>query len=82
MIPHVPKLQCPILSDIMNELQKKFLDDGYYVGAIVEIFSIHSQSIENQKLYNISKNQALKSIRRGDMGFPPFFDFKKVLFLP
>ena len=31
-----------------------------------------NQSIENLKLYNISENQPLKLIKRGDMGFPPF----------
>ena len=39
------------------------------------------QSIENQKLYNISKNQLLKFIQKGDMRFPPIFYLKKVLFL-
>ena len=40
------------------------------------------QSIENLKLYDISKNQPPRSIRVGDMGFPPPFDLKKVMFLP
>ena len=39
------------------------------------------QLIENQKLYNIFKNQFSKSITRSDMGFFPLFELKKVLFL-
>ena len=41
-----------------------------------------SELIENLKLYNISKNQLPKSIRKEDMGFLLIFDIKKVLFLP
>ena len=47
-----------------------------------KICPFFSLLIENQKLYNISKNQAPKSIRKGDMKFPLLFDLKKVLFLP
>ena len=36
-----------------------------------------NQSIQNQKLYNISKNKPPKSIRRGDMGFPLSLTSKK-----
>ena len=31
-----------------------------------------NQLIENLKLYNISKNQLLELIKRGDIGFPPY----------
>ena len=41
-----------------------------------------NQSIENQKLYDISKNQHPTSIGREDMRIYPLFDFEKVLFLP
>ena len=41
-----------------------------------------NQPIENLKLHNISKNQPLKLIQKGDISFPPIFDLKKVLFLP
>ena len=41
-----------------------------------------SQSMADQKLYNISKNQPLKSIKGEVMGGSPLFDPKKVLFLP
>ena len=47
-----------------------------------KICPFFSQLIENQKLYNTSENQPPKSIMRGDMGFHPHFDLKKVLFLP
>ena len=40
------------------------------------------QLIRNQKLYNISKNQSPKSIRRGDEGIFLLFNLKIVLFLP
>ena len=41
-----------------------------------------NQSIENEKLYNISKNEPCKSIRRGDTRISPLFDLEIVLFLP
>ena len=44
-------------------------------------FPFFSQSIESQKLYNILKNQPLKSITRADMRISFLFDIKKVLFL-
>ena len=51
-------------------------------GSKTQKLTLLDQSIENQKLYKISKNQPSKSIRRGDMGFLSLFDLKKVLFLP
>ena len=57
------------------------LQEGVLRGQKCKNCSFFSQSIENQKLYNISKTQPPKSIRRGDMGFS-LLDLKKVLFLP
>ena len=51
-------------------------------GSETQKFLFFGQSIGNQKLYNISKNQHSKLIRRGDMGFPPIVELKKVLLLP
>ena len=45
-------------------------------------YPFSSEWIENQKLYNIFKNQLPKSMRWGDMGIYPLLDLKKVLFLP
>ena len=42
---------------------------------------LRGQKRKNWLLYNISKNQSLKSIKRRDMEFPALFDLKKVLFL-
>ena len=47
-----------------------------------KIFPFFSRLIENQNLYNISKNQPPKSIRRADEEISSRFDLKKVLFLP
>ena len=58
------------------------LEEGVLKDQKPKICFFLSQSTENQKLYNISKNQPPKSIRRRDMGFPPIFDRKKVLLLP
>ena len=50
---------------------------GVLRGQKSKICPFFDQSIENQKLYNISENQSPKSIRRGDMGFLPFLTSKK-----
>ena len=46
-------------------------------GSKTQKLPFFNQSIENQKLYNVSKNQPLMSIRRGDIGFLPFLTSKK-----
>ena len=58
------------------------LGEGMLRGQKRKICPFLSQSTENQKLYNISKNQPIKSVRKEDMGFLLLFDLKKVLFLP
>ena len=55
---------------------------GCFGAKILKITLFLNQLIENQKLYNVLKNQPHKSIWRGDMEFLPPFDLKKVLFLP
>ena len=65
-----------------DELGSKFsyapiLGKGVLRGQKRKICPFLSQSTENQKLYNISKNQPTKSIRGGDMGFSPFLTLKK-----
>ena len=57
------------------------LREGMLRGRKRKIRPFLTQLIENQKLYNISKNQPPKSIRRGDMEISPLFYLKKVLFL-
>ena len=47
-----------------------------------KIFPFSNQLIENQKLYNISKNQLPMSVWMGDMRISSLFDLEKVLFLP
>ena len=64
-----------------NSVMPQF-GEGGAEGSKTQKLSFFGQLIENLKLYNISKNQPTKSIRRGDMGLPPIFDLKKVLFLP
>ena len=44
-----------------------------------KISPFSSQLLENQKLYNVSKNQPLKSIRRGNMRFPIFWTLKSAV---
>ena len=55
-----------------NSPMSQFGGGGGAEGWKTKIYPFFSQSIKNQKLYNISKNQLPKSIRRGDMEFPPF----------
>ena len=55
--------------------------EGVLRGQKLKNYPYLNQLIDNPKLYSISKNQLLRSIKKGDMGVPPIFDLKKVLFL-
>ena len=57
------------------------LGEGVLRGQTPKNFSFLSQSIENPKLYDISKNQPSKLIRRGDIRDFPIFDLEKRLLL-
>ena len=65
-----------------NSVMPQFEGGGTEGSKTQNLSSFFSQSIENQKLYNISKNQPPKSIRKGDIGISSLFDLEKVLLLP
>ena len=57
------------------------LEEGMLRSQKRKICTFLSQSIENQKLYIISKYQLSESIKKGDMKISLFFDVEKVPFL-
>ena len=58
------------MTSVQNSVVIKFCGEGVEEKKNRKNCSFVSQSIENLKLCNISKNQLFRSIRRGDGFFP------------
>ena len=63
-----------------NSVMLKFRGKGTEGPKLQKLFLLN-QSIEDPKLYNISKNQFPRSTRTKDIRIFPFFDYEKELFL-
>ena len=64
-----------------NSVTPQF-EGGGVKGLKTQKSSLFSESIENQKLYNITKNTPPKSNRRKDIGDFPLFDLEKKAVFP